>query len=299
MQPLKLLWAFAGFATLLGASVPVVPPAGPMEKRALVSADDAKTWSPAESTAVPSTARVKVGPNSWWWHVDVDYFSGEAKYPIGWPRIGHAIPVGGLRDWSDWDFLHLWVYVDTSRDALPKEPAGLGLHTPDRASAYNRPLAELKKDQWVELNIPISEISRHGDVRNIQFHLAEANYRHGDRVDFYLNDLALARYAEPTLFDLTPENTVLFSDATRLAVRFQLLGLKAGEHARVACELSREGKIATRASVEAARGTQRVRLELGRPPLAPGIYELRATIAGRAQSTATSVRVVESPWSQP
>lgn len=299
MKSLKLLWVFVGLATLLGAAAPGIPPEGPMEKRALVSADDAKTWSPAECTAGPSSAHVKVGPNSWLWHVDVDYFSGEAKYPIGWPRIGHAIPVGGLRDWSDWDFLHLWVYVDTSRDALPKEPAGLGLHTPDRASAYHRPLAELKKDQWVELNIPIGEIPRHGDVRNIQFHLAEANYRHGDRVDFYLNDFALVRYAEPTLFDLVPENTVLFSDATRLAVRFQLLGLKAGERARVACELSREGKIAARAAIEGARGTQRVLLEFGSAPLASGIYELRATIAGRAQSAMASVRVVESPWNQP
>lgn len=299
MKPLKFVWAFAGLATLLGAAAPLGSPEGPMEKRALVSADEAKTWSPAECTAVPSTARVKVGLSSWRWHVDIDYFSGEAKYPIGWPRIGHAIPAGELRDWSDWDFLHLWVYVETSRDALPKDPAGLGLHTPDRASAYGRPLAELRKDQWVELNIPIGEIPRHAEVRNIQFHLTEANYRHGDRVDFYLNDLALARYAEPTLLDLAPENTVLFSDATRLAVRFQLLGLKAGERARVACELSREGKTAARASAEGTRGKQRVLLELGRPPLAPGNYELRATIAGRAQSTTASVRVVESPWNQP
>jgi len=189
--------------------------------------------------------------------------------------------------------------VETSRDALPKEPAGLGLHTPDRAGAYHRSLAELKKDQWVELNLPISEIPRHGDVRNIQFHLAEANYRHGDRVDFHLNDLALARYAEPTLFDFAPENAVIFSDAARLAVRFQLLGLKTGERAQVACELSREGEIAARASAEAARGTQRVLLGLGGPPLAPGRYQLRATIAGRAQATTASVRVVESPWSQP
>lgn len=299
MKPLEFLCAFAGLANLLAAAAPMVAREGPMEKRALVSADDAKTWSPAECTAAPSTARVKVGPSSWLWHVDVDYFSGEAKYPIGWPRIGHAIPAGELGDWSDWDFLHLWVYVDTSRDALPKGPAGLGLHTPDRANAYNRPLAELKKDQWVELNLPISEIPRHGDVRNIQFHLAEANYRHGDRVDFYLNDLALTRYAEPTLFGFTPENTVLLADATRLAVRFQLLGLKAGERARVACELSREGKVAARASTEAARGAQRVLLELGRAQLVPGTYELRATITGRAQAATASVRVVESPWRQP
>lgn len=299
MKFLGLLPVLFGLTAISAASAPAVSRDGAMEKLALVSADDARTWSPAECTAAPSTVRAKVGASSWRWHVDVDYFAGEAKYPIGWPRIGHAIPEGGLRDWSAWDFLHLWVYVETSRDALPREPAGLGLLTPDRAGGYNRALPELQKDQWVEINLPIGEIPRHGDVRNIQFHLTEANYRHGDRVDFYLNDLALARYAEPTLCELAPENAVLFSDAARLAVRFKLLGVKAGERASVACELSRAGKIAARASADATRGTQRVLLELGHQRLAPGNYELRATMAGRAQPATTSVRVVESPWSTP
>jgi hypothetical protein len=179
---------------------------------------------------------------------------------------------------------------------LPAEPAGLGLLTPDRAGGYNRALRELKKDAWVELDLPISSIPRNGDVRSIQFHITEANYRHGDRLDFYLNDLSLTRYAEPTLFDFTAENAVVFSDATRLPVRFQLLGVKPGGHATVTCELRREGRTIAQVSVAATRGAQRAVLKRGEQKLAPGRYELRAGIPGGAHAATASLTVIESPW---
>ena len=177
-------------------------------------------------------------------------------------------------DWAAWDFLRCWIYVETSRNALPLEPIGLGLHTPDRANAYNRTLGELRKDQWIEIRLPISQIARAQDVRQIQFHVAESNYKHGDRVDFYLNDLALVRYAEPTLFNLTAENSVLFSDAAHLPVRFELLGVKPSSQAHVICELRRDGRVVASASVELSRGLQRVVLDLTDRKLSPGTYEV-------------------------
>jgi hypothetical protein len=291
-----------GFAFVANTALPA--PAGfailrdgPMEKAALVDPSDPKTWSAAECTAAPSSDRFKAGTGSWHWHVAVDYYAGEPKYPIGWPRITHAIPPGALRDWSDWDFLHAWIYVETSRAALPAEPAGLGLQTPDRASSYNRPLVELKKDQWVELNLPVRDIPQHRDVRSVQFHIAEANYQHGDGLDFYVNDLSLTRYAEPTAFRLELENGVLFSDAARLAVRFDVLGLKPGDHAKAGCELRLGEKVLAHTEAEVVRGTQRVILELGRQTLAPGEYEVSVSIAGRSSPIRAAVRVVESPWS--
>jgi hypothetical protein len=269
---------------------------GAMEKLALVRPEDPKTWSAAESTTAPVRAPVKVGASSWHWHVDVDYHAGEAKYPIGWPRINHAIAAGPARDWSDWDFVHGWIYVATSRSALPREPAGLAVQGRDRATAFNRALTELKKDAWVELTIPVRQIPHFQDVRSVQFHIAEANYQDGDRLDFYLNDLALTRYAEPTLFDLIAENAVVFSGATRLPVRFQLLGVKSGERAEVTCALVRAGVVVTEAHLAVGRGAQRLVLEPGTRTLAPGDYELRARVGERSSPVSTTVRVVESPW---
>lgn len=267
---------------------------GVWEKFPLVDTADAKAWSVAESEVQPSAERAKSAPRSWHWHVTVDHFAGEPKYPIGWPRISHAFPAGVARDWAAWDFLHVWVLVETSREALPAEPAGLGLLNPDRANGYNRPLRELRKGEWVELNLPIAQIPRPGDVRQIQFHIAEANYRHGDTLDFYFNDLALARYAEPVLFDLAAENAVVFSDVRRLPVRFQLLGVKPGERAAVTCELRRAGRMVARTTADMERGAQRPVLALSGPSLSPGDYEVWAKVGVR-EATAR-LRVVETPW---
>jgi hypothetical protein len=273
-------------AVALGATV---------EKRELVDFRDPKAWAAAECTIEPSRGPTAGGPATWHWHVDVDYFAGEAKYPVGWPRISHSFPEAD-RDWSQWEFLHFWVYVETSRAALPKDPAGLGLSTPDRAGAYSRPLGELQPGRWIELNLPLSEIPRHHDVRQIQFNISESNYRHGDRLDFFLRDLELTRYAEPTLFGFTAENTVLFSDARRLPVHFELLGVKPDARASVRCELQRDGKVVAGTTCEAGRGAQRAMLEFGAAKLTSGNYEMHAGIAGRPLSAVASVRVVESPW---
>ena len=104
MKPILLAIVLAATAAVLAQS-PV------MEKQLLFGGASAKGWSPAESTVEVSTAHVKVNPTALRWHVTVDYYAGEAKYPIGWPRFGRAIPEGPARDWSAWDYLHFWVYT--------------------------------------------------------------------------------------------------------------------------------------------------------------------------------------------
>jgi len=267
-----------------------------MEKRVLFGGDSAKTWSPAESTVTPSAERVKVSRASLHWHVTVDFYGGEKNYPIGWPRFSHAIPEGPQRDWSGWDYLSMWIYTETSREALPREPVGLGLYAPDKSSAYSRTLSELKKGEWAEIRIPLSQIPRHQDVRSMQFHIAEARYKHEDKLDLYVDDIALLRYARPTLLEFAAENAVMFANAQCVPVRFQLAGVKPDASVEVACELKRDGKAAARATVRAARGAQRVALDLGRKKLVPGDYELIATVAGNPQPVTAKVRLVESPW---
>jgi hypothetical protein len=268
----------------------------PLEKRVLFGGDSAKSWSAAEATLEASGERVKVSGASLHWHVTVDYQAGEAKYPVGWPRVSHVI-AEKERDWSDWEYLRMWVYTETSRAALPREPVGLALHTPDKASAFHRPLTELKKGAWVEVTIPIAQLPHAGDVRLIQFHISESNYRHGDTLDLYLDDLALVRHASPALAEFAAESAVMFADAPYLPVTFQVLGVKAAANAEVGCELRCEGRTAARGAWKVPRGPQRCVLDLGRARLAPGDYELVARIAGGTPAT-TRLRVVESPWEE-
>jgi hypothetical protein len=282
--------------TAIAASAPPITRDGALEKLALFDAAELKAWSTAESTVGVSSAHTRGAAVSLHWHVTVDHTTGEPKYPIGWPRVNRNFPAGPLRDWSAWDYLHGWIFVATYRAALPGTPAGLGLHTPDRAGAYQRPLAELKAGEWVELNLPIASIPRHHDVRQIQFHIAEANYRHGDALDFYFSDLALLRHAAPTLLAFAPESAVLFADAKHLSVRLHLAGVATGQSVAVRCELWRNGRVVAHASVPATRGVQTASFALAPSPLPTGEYELHASLPGQTVPASARLRLVDSPW---
>ena len=295
-RPAALLAAACLLLVLPGHSAGPAGPEGPMERRPLFAPSAIKAWSPAESTVAVSTERTRDAAVALHWHVTVDYHAGEPKYPIGWPRLSRALPAGPQRDWTGWDFLHFWVYIATNRERLPSIPAGLGLHTPDRTSAFQRTLTELRAGEWVECKLPLSQIPRHHDVRQIQFHIAESNYRHGDSLDFYFSDLALLRYAAPTILAFAAESPVMFSDTPRIPVTLHLAGLPTGEHTEVICELHRDGRVAARAALSAIRGVQGAALTVGPSPLAPGDYELRAHLAGQSPVATARVRLVESPW---
>lgn len=272
--------------------------APPVERLPLFDPADAKGWSIAESTLQPSPQRAPDGSVALHWHVAVDHTTGEPKYPIGWPRFGRAIPEGPLRDWTSWDSLHLWLRVDTSRAALPREPVGLGLQTPDKASSFQRPLSELRKGEWVELDIPLREIPRHGDVRQLQFHIAESKYQHGDTLDLHVAGPELRRPAQPVLLDLAPECAVAFADARCLPVRFRLAGVKPGERVGAVIALRRDGEAVIESELTLQRGEHRIELERGTKPLATGDYEITGGIAGQAERATARVRLVDSPWAK-
>ncbi len=288
------LWMLTASSALV-ATVAAAP-APEMEKLLLFGGASATGWSPAESTVEVSKTHVKINETALHWHVTVDYYGGEAKYPIGWPRFGRTLPEGAQRDWSAWDFLHMWIFTTSSRPALPKEPVGLGLHAPDKAHTYGISLADLKLGEWVEVTIPIAKIPQPADVRNLQFHISESNYQHADQLDLWIDDLALLRYARPTILAFAAETAVLFTDAKVVTAQFQLAGVKPNETVRVTCELLRDGQVVARAATQAKRGAQSVAIGLAPGVLAPGAYELTARAAAGQPTPPVALRVVASPW---
>ena len=45
-----------------------------------------------------------------------------------------------------------------------KRHSGAPVYAPDREAEWDRPLAELKKGAWVEINIPVAQVPRSHDV---------------------------------------------------------------------------------------------------------------------------------------
>ena len=266
-----------------------------MERRVLSDGTTAKTWSMAEATMESATDVAKTGGPSLHWHVTVDHFAGEPKYPIGWPRVGLTLK-GDARDWSAWDYLHFWIHARTSRKELPRVPAVLNiLQGQGKSSPYMFILSDLKKDEWLEVKIPVSKLSLASDVRTLQFNIAEDQYHHQDTLDFHIDDLALLRYASPTLVEFASVNAVMFSDAKFVPASFTLSGIKPDEHKRVRLQLKRDGQVIASGEFDAKRGTQQLALNVSKASLKPGEYELVGAVDGGASSVA-HVRTVESPW---
>jgi hypothetical protein len=290
-----ILASLAPLSTSALAQTPVRD--GPFQKLVLDSFEDTKAWGPAEATVEPDREHVKGGTSALHLGIDVNWETGEKAYPIGWPRTQRSLGEPWQQDWAGYDFFHFWVYTTTSRDALPDDPLGLNLYTPDKPRAYSRTLAELRKDAWVEIRIPVAAIPRPDQVTFIQFFISESNYRHGDRVDFYISDLSLLRYAEPTLDTLRVGQKVMFADARYLPVQVRIFGIPAEAQTPLEVTVLSGGKAIARATQEVGRGEGTVWIDLGAKPAVPGECEVRARLKESTTPAKADVfRIIASPW---
>lgn len=266
-----------------------------MERRILSDGNSAKSWSVAEGTMESASDTVKTAGPSLHWHVTVDHFAGEPNYPIGWPRVAWTLKGEGC-DWSGWDYLHCWIHVQTSRKTLPRVPAVLSIRQgASKSSPYMQVLSDLKKDEWLEVRVPISKLAEPSEVRALQFNIAEDQYHHQDTLDFHIDDLVLLRYAEPTLADFAAVSGVMFSDAKFVRASFTLSGVKPEESRRVSLQWKRAGQVLAKGEFDGKRGPQQFTLDLNRITLKPGEYELTGSVGGSAP-VVSRVSVIESPW---
>jgi len=280
---------------ILWAQTPVRE--GAFEKLVLDPCTDAAVWHPAEATVQPTKEHVAAGQSALDFHIDVDFHAGEKNYPIGWPRMYRRFEEPWQQNWSAYDYFHFSIYTDTSREALPTTPLGLIVYTPDKARAYHRTLKELKKGEWIEFLLPLSDIPRHDHVPQLQFFISESNYRDHDKLDFLIRDICLLRYAEPTVAGFAPGYAAIFADQRWLPVKFDLLGIKPGSQATVKVEIRRGAERVAAVEQRLARGSQMVWLDLGAKPVTPGAYEAEASIPGtNATPVRSPLRVVSSPW---
>ena len=301
MSSLRVAFIAAMVAAIVGAalrqaSAQMIVREGPMEKLVLDGGEDVSPWGVAEATVTADAAHVKQGETAMHLAIPVDHYAGQPDYPIGWPRTYRDFREPWQQDWSSFEFFSFCIYCATSREALPSEPLGLILYTPDKVRAYNRTLTELKKDEWVHVVIPLNQVPRHESVTRIQFYISESRYSHGDTLDIYVDDIALTRYAEPTIDAFAVGQKAIWSDARWLPATFRMLGLQAGDEAVVEFQVRRGRRVAARATRSVAQGTQRAWIDLGPRALPAGSCEVAARLKGARDWVTAPVRVVASPW---
>jgi len=298
-----LLLVVAGAPAVAGEGMPGKRPHDANKERlALDDMVDVTDWyngSPEETELFSSDKHADGAGRALRFANVVDHTKGEKNYPIGWPRTGKDMARGGITsDWSDWDFFECRIYAETSRERLPGTPLNVGFyHTgPKRSTSF--PLKEVEKDRWTQIVIPIAELIAPDDVRRVQFNISESSYQHGDRVDFYIADVALTRFVHPVIAELALDRKLLYSTDRQITACYRLMGRKGLDEVTVEVEIGRDGKPAAKAQGKASRhGELPLRLAA---PLAPGSYyatlRLRDAAGVVVDQSQAEFRVIEGPF---
>ena len=279
------------FGTVVGAQAEEPS----METLVLADGDGKSEWHSAEATMRPDATHAVEG-RAMRFHVDVNHETGQPDYPIGWPRTYISMPEDA-RDWRKWDFVEFWLYAHTSRESLPNTPLGFIVRSPDKPNSYHRTVHEAQKGKWTRVRVPTSDMPRPDECRAVQFFISESNYNHGDVLDFWIDGLALVRYAEPTVISMRPVGRVQYADTGVVRIEVGMTGLEEGQTAELLLRLVRDSETVHRGSAVLRSGIQTVPLEVG-GDLDAGCYELQAQIAGSQRTVTETTRVISSPWEE-
>lgn len=270
------------------------------ERLVLDDMRDVSGWnngSPVE-TKLSRSDRARGGKYSLLFANLIDHTKGEKNYPIGWPRTNKSLVKAKLTDWSTYDFFECWIYVDTSRPPLAATPMGIGFSHPGHRRRSSLPLRELQKDQWVHVVMPISKLDDPKHVEGLQFNISEADYKHGDRVDFFISGLELTRFAEPAVNQLDLQRRVVYAHQPWIVAGYSLVGRKGMDAIRAELAIGQADAVVAKTAIPAARQGE-IELRLARP-LAPGLYwaqlGLRDPAGKLMDRKRCAFRVVEGPF---
>lgn len=296
---------FLGTAACLAVPLPAAEvPDAPMERLVLDDMEDVGDWyngSPEETTLAASELQVKQGKTALLFANVVDHTKGEKNYPIGWPRTGKDLRKLGPTDWSAYDYFECWIYATTSRDALPKTPLSVGFYHsgPKRSTSFR--LTDVRKDQWVRIQIPIAKIEPPNDIQRVQFNISESDYAHGDHVDFYIDDVVLTRFAHPVIGSMHARRRLIYASARNLSAEFELLGSRSATEVTVVLDVG-QGKKAL-ASASASLGDVPGEIEVDLPTgraFAPGEAWMKLMLqdaSGKVLHEKEAMfRVIEGPF---
>jgi hypothetical protein len=266
-------------------------PADDVERLVLIDGRSLDGWEAEEATLTPIVVE---GTPALAFRVVVNWHEGEARYPIGWPRIGKSVPEG-QGDWSAWEQMRLRVRAEASVDALPYQPLGVSLSTGGGNANWEREAEGLRKDQWMEFTFDLSDVPQRERVDHVGLFISEADYPDGAELQFGIADLELVRYRRPTLVGLEPLARVAFADAKALPLAVKMYGLSAGATAPVQIMLRQGQRVVTEDRLQAQEGSTQLSLSLP-AGLAPGGYSLVVSGGGREFSEA--IKLAASPWKE-
>ncbi len=194
-----------GMISLLVAALVIALPAlgqqGEFTTAPLDDFEDTSPWitgdpntdlTQKDAAVTPSDKFVHEGAQSLAFMISVNWTEREGeKYAKGWPMLSRDF--APAQDWSAWDHVQFWLYTDTDIEipfgrVLRCKPKIEGDEGPDW---YTIPGIEAGK--WQLVSMPLEAQFDWSAVTGFTFYVAEQWYHDGDRIDFYIDDMRLAR----------------------------------------------------------------------------------------------------------
>jgi len=248
---------------------------------------DPNTDLEQKDTAVASSTEfVRQGERSLAFMVRVNWTKRpHEKYAKGWPMLRRSFEAP--RDWSGYDYLSFWLYTRTEASLLQQAILRVGFPSEgrgDRLDWYT--VLGIRRNEWLRVMVPLTQDVNWERVKGISFYVAEAWYQDGDVVDFFIDDLRLARRTEPALAACAVSSRVL-PRGQGLQVELQVEGPTEG--ASVWCRVDGgddpnglvfDGMLAGRESV----------LTFSTPGLRPGGHTAEVTLCNAAGVAVDTVR---------
>ncbi len=188
-----------------------------------------------DAAVAPNHEFVKQGKQSLAFMIHVNWTPREGeKYPKGWPMMTRDFDPP--QDWSGYDRVVFWLYTETEAQI----PTGRALRCgPRRAEAEEGidwyTLPGIEPGKWQLMSVPLAADLDWGQVTGFSFYVAEAWWQDGDRINFYIDDMRLARRNWPVIQDCSVSARTA-PRGTRLRVEVKIEGQP--EDSSVRCTVS-------------------------------------------------------------
>lgn len=152
------------------------------------------------------------------------------KYAKGWPMVRRKFKEA--QDWSAYDYVYFWLYAKTECDLLQSPVLRIGfpdVETKALRTWYTIP--GIKPNQWQEVAVPLTLQADWKRVVGVSFYVAEAWYRDGDAIDFFIDDMRLAKRLVPAI-SVCSMTSRTFPRGQGVGVRMRIEGPHEGANLR-------------------------------------------------------------------
>ena len=189
------------------AAAPLIAQDEPFTFTPLDDFEDTSPWIKGDSNTdltqkdaavAPSSKFVHEGKQSIAFMISVNWTPREGEqYPKGWPMMSRSFDPP--QDWSAYDHVAFWLYTDTQITL----PADRALRCGPRRTGVKEvdwyTLPGIEPGKWQLMLVPLAADQDWRSVEGFSFYVAEAWYNDRDRVDFYVDQMMLARRNWPVL----------------------------------------------------------------------------------------------------